>query len=95
MPLSLAKSSYNQIFNNKRPTNYHDINDVDQEILNLQHANGDNRCFLINPISKDCTIGQIGDKPSRICGFRNPVDGIWLQDIGAIDLIVNTWINSR
>jgi pimeloyl-ACP methyl ester carboxylesterase len=82
------------ILQQDRPTNYLDISDTDQEIPNFQNANGDNRCDLIDPISKICTISQIGDNHLGYAGFRDPVDGNRLEDIGAIDIIVNTWRNS-
>jgi hypothetical protein len=72
------------------PSNYHDI-DVENEIPNLNDADGDGNCDLPNPfIPNVCTIAGIGDNHIGYLGFRDPVMDN-LQDDGAMNVVIGNW----
>ena len=70
------------------PTNYDNINVMDQ-IIYVNNADNDRDSCDLKNIFRVCTINGTGDNHLGYIGFRNSDDS--LMDNGAIDKVVNTW----
>jgi hypothetical protein len=75
------------------PENYQDIFDIEQQVPNLQNANMDNRCDLINPVNSLCTIRYFGDNHLGYAGFINEFG--YYRDNGAMDVVVTSWFDTN
>jgi hypothetical protein len=51
------------------------------------------KCDLINPFTNTCMITEIGDNHRGYLGYRKPVNTLTIIDDGAIDIVVDKWIN--
>jgi pimeloyl-ACP methyl ester carboxylesterase len=94
---ALGNSGY-QIYpwniNSSLPSNYHQINVEKQIPLNID-ADGDGICDFINPVTKKCTITKLGDNHRGYLGFRNSTDNTKLVDNGAIDIVFESWNDTK
>ena len=72
-----------------RPINYIDIFGVAEEIPNLQDANEDGKCDLINPYTGICSIAEEGDNHLGYAGYVDVSKRI-VSD-GAMDVVVSSW----
>jgi pimeloyl-ACP methyl ester carboxylesterase len=86
-----GKQSY--ILEEDLPENYQDIFDIEQQVPNLQNANMDNRCDLINPVNSLCTIRYFGDNHLGYAGFIDEFGNY--RDNGAMDVVVTSWFDTN
>jgi hypothetical protein len=86
------KIPYNINITKSLPDNYTE-NDVKDQLPLNSDADGDGKCDLRIPVTNICTIIEIGDNHRGYLGYRNPVNNLTIIDDGAIDVVVNRWIN--
>ena len=86
------KVPYNINITKSLPDNYTE-NDVKDQLPLNSDADGDGKCNLRIPVTNICTIIEIGDNHRGYLGYRNPVNNLTIIDDGAIDVVVNRWIN--
>lgn len=94
---ALGQSGYQKIpsevdINKSLPTNYDQVDVQDQLPLNSD-ADGDRVCDFRIPGTNICMITEIGDNHRGYLGYRNPDDNSTIIDNGAINIVVDNWIN--
>ena len=88
--LALGQSGYQKIpYKIKFPGNYNE-NDVQDELVAYCDADGDHKIDF--PFIDGQTIAT-GDNHRGYLGYRNPVDNSTIIDDGAINIVVDSWIN--
>jgi pimeloyl-ACP methyl ester carboxylesterase len=88
--LALGQSGYQKIpYKIKLPGNYNE-NDVKDELVAYCDADGDHK---IDFPFVDGQIITTGDNHRGYLGYRNPVDNSTIIDDGAINIVVDGWIN--
>ena len=88
------KNLYIPIFDIKKslPKNYAEIDVQDQLPLNVD-ADGDRECDFGIPGTNICMITEIGDNHRGYLGYSNPDDNSTIINDGAIDIVVDNWID--
>jgi len=94
---ALGQSGYQRVpydinMTKSLPYNY-DEKDVKEQLPLNSDADGDEKCDLINPFTNTCMITEKGDNHRGYLGYRKPVNTLTIIDDGAIDIVVDKWIN--
>ncbi|MGH9986752.1 MAG: hypothetical protein ACRD8W_22635 [Nitrososphaeraceae archaeon] len=74
------------------PTNYDQL-DVRVQLPLNSDADGDRVCDFKIPGTNICMITEIGDNHRGYLGYRKAVNNLTIINDGAIDIVVNGWIN--